>query len=243
MRFATFDAARNSGPKHPASRSSWIRRDESARVRHKASHFMHVQRERDLARTWLKKKIRASGFGLGKADDAGGGQGRADWSGSGGARRQRGSGEERRTRDDQATRVGGPSVRCGMARRSRPRALEGRCISADPFAIPPSGVVAVREYGSSPRRRPRSVSTEIHRPSVVDGRRRACRSTRWRFRPAPRRGFSQPCRIRSPRPARPIGPGWPRPPAKRSRGPREDGLACEGAAPPCLRRIMWAILR
>ena len=42
--------------------------------------------------------------------------------------------------------------------------LGGRCLSADPFAIPPSGVVAVREYGSSPRQRPRSVSTEIHRP-------------------------------------------------------------------------------
>jgi hypothetical protein len=32
---------------------------------------------------------------------------------------------------------------------------------ADTFAIPASGVVAVREYGSSPRRRPRSVSTKI----------------------------------------------------------------------------------
>jgi tRNA (guanosine-2'-O-)-methyltransferase len=32
---------------------------------------------------------------------------------------------------------------------------------ADPFAIPPAGVVAVREYGSSPRRRPRSVSAKI----------------------------------------------------------------------------------
>jgi hypothetical protein len=32
---------------------------------------------------------------------------------------------------------------------------------ADPFAIPSSGVVAVREYGSSPRRRPRSGSTKI----------------------------------------------------------------------------------
>jgi hypothetical protein len=44
--------------------------------------------------------------------------------------------------------------------------LEGWCLSVDPFAIPPSGVVAVREYGSSPRRRPRSVSTEIHQPSI-----------------------------------------------------------------------------
>ena len=35
---------------------------------------------------------------------------------------------------------------------------EGRCLSGDTFAIPPSGLVAVREYGSSPRRRPRSVS-------------------------------------------------------------------------------------
>jgi hypothetical protein len=45
---------------------------------------------------------------------------------------------------------------------------EGRRLSADPFAIPPSGVVAhalVGEYGSSPRRRPRSVSAEIRRPS------------------------------------------------------------------------------
>ena len=43
----------------------------------------------------------------------------------------------------------------------------GRCLSADPFAIPPSGVVAVREYGSSPRRRPRSGSTEIHHPPAA----------------------------------------------------------------------------
>jgi hypothetical protein len=32
---------------------------------------------------------------------------------------------------------------------------------ADPFAIPPSGVVTVHEHGSSPRQRARSVSTKI----------------------------------------------------------------------------------
>ena len=35
--------------------------------------------------------------------------------------------------------------------------------SANPFAIPPSGIVTVQEYGSSSRQRPRSVSTEIRR--------------------------------------------------------------------------------
>jgi hypothetical protein len=46
---------------------------------------------------------------------------------------------------------------------------------ADTFAIPTSGVVAVREYGSSPRRWPRSVSTKITAllVPVGDGRYRA----------------------------------------------------------------------
>ena len=46
--------------------------------------------------------------------------------------------------------------------------LEGRW-TADTFALPSSGVVTVHEYGSSPRRRHRSVSTD-HRPSRAERR-------------------------------------------------------------------------
>ncbi len=66
-------------------------------------------------------------------------------------------------------RAPSPSAVQSSRRDRRPTLSEGRRLSADRLRDPAVGVVTVREYGSFPRRRARSVSAEIHRPSVKRG--------------------------------------------------------------------------